>query len=75
MKYYLKNQKKKEKGNINLKGNKENYIFKVPNIYTLKANLFTYKLLPININTYKMVEFTCIILNCNYKYEYKAIKP
>ena len=49
------------------KENQLNYIFKPPNAYIIKENLFSYKLLDINFNTPQRVVFYCTMPKCSIK--------
>jgi hypothetical protein len=60
-------KKKQNKDFKNTKENQPNFNFKPPNSYVLNNGLFNYKLLDINPNLPRRVEFTCTMPRCRAK--------
>ena len=60
-------KKKQNKDFKNTKENQPNFNFKLLNSYILNNGLFNYKLLDINPNLFKKVEFTCTMSRCGAK--------
>ena len=67
-------KKKNEKDYKNNKENQPNFKLKPPNSYVIKNGLFNYKLLDINPNIPRRVEFTCTMPKCGVKLHYPAAR-
>ena len=67
-------KKKNKKDYKNDKENQPNFKLKPPNSYVIKNGLFNYKLLDINSNISRRVEFTCTIPKYRVKLHYSTAR-